>query len=299
METMKKSDFKLEFNQATESWMVVKTQDELTKNHKEIGEKIAGVMPENKSNLKNCPVRSYVMYNEHLNPENQFLWQVPLKKVNTETDVIWYGKNHIGKNPLAKFMSDVSVNCGLSQIYTNHCIRVTGASILTRLKFSSSEIMSVTGHKSVQSLAIYQKTQTKTKQEMGSIIGQAMNNKDDDIQRNTPARALPAPPLQPVQIQGNTPALPPPPPPPPQMMPQVVENKENSTSAIVPFNPNFDDDQQVPSFDISALINEVMNEGQQPPQAITNTQNTQNIQNIPRSLFHGCSIANITFNIKK
>ena len=70
METMKKSDFKLEFNKSTESWMVIKVHDELTKNHQEIGEKIAGVMPEKATDLKTCPVRSYVMYNEHLNPEN-------------------------------------------------------------------------------------------------------------------------------------------------------------------------------------------------------------------------------------
>ena len=80
MESMQKSDFKLEFNTTTESWMVIKTNDELTKNHQEIGNKIAGVMPENKNYLKHCPVRSYVMYNEHLNPENTFLWQTPLKK---------------------------------------------------------------------------------------------------------------------------------------------------------------------------------------------------------------------------
>ena len=123
-----------------------------------------------------------------------------------QADVVWYGKNHIGKNPLAKFMSEVSKNCDLSQIYTNHCIRVTGASILMRMKFSSSEIMSVTGHKSVQSLAIYQKTLDKTKKEMGNIIGQAMGARDDDLQR---------------QVQGPPPVLSlpaPPPPPPPQQI---------------------------------------------------------------------------------
>ena len=83
-------------------------------------------------------------------------------------------------------MSEVSKNCNLSRIYTNHCIRVTGASILTRMKFSSSESMSVTGHKSVQSLAIYQKTGEKTKKEMASVIGQAMSTCDENLQRQLP-----------------------------------------------------------------------------------------------------------------
>ena len=80
-------------------------------------------------------------------------------------------------------MTDVSKNCELSKIYTNHCIRVTGASILTRLQFSASEIMLVTGHKSVQSLAIYQKTDTRRKEEMGEVLGQAMQTCDENITR--------------------------------------------------------------------------------------------------------------------
>ena len=288
METMRKKDFKLEFNQNTEMWVVIKQNDELTKNHQEIRAKIAGVMPENTENLKCCPVRSFCLYNELLNAENKFLWQVPLKKVDMKNDVIWFGKNHVGKNPLAKFMTNVSINCGLSQIYTNHCIRVTGASILTRMKFYSSEIMSVTGHKSVQSLAIYQRTQQKTKHQMASVMAQAMNKKDDDINR----KELP-PPQQKL-------ALPPPPHTPAAPYTPAVENKENLTSAIVPFKANFDD-QEVPQFDLGAIINEVMNKGQAPsqPPAI-NTQNNQVVthnNNVPKSLFHGCHIGNIIFNI--
>ena len=106
-------------------------------------------------------------YTDHLNPENEFLWQVPLRNVDMMNDQIWYGKQKIGKNPLAKFMTNISTNCELSRMYTNHCICVTGTSILTRMQFSASEIMSVTGHKSVQSLAIYQKTDQKKKEKWG------------------------------------------------------------------------------------------------------------------------------------
>ena len=89
----------------------------------------------------------------------------------------------MGKNPLSKFMTNVSINCGLSRVYTNHCIRVPGTSILTRMQFSASEIMSVTGHKSVQSLAIYQKTDQKKKRGMGDVLGDAMVSKDDEIRK--------------------------------------------------------------------------------------------------------------------
>ena len=201
---------------------------------------LVGIMPENPDDPL-CPVKSYVKYHGHLNPENSYLWQVPLKNVNMEHDPVWYTRGHIGKNPLAKFMTNVSKYCELSKVYTNHCIRVTGASILTRMQFSASEIMSVTGHKSVQSLAIYQKTDHKKKEEMGNVLGQAMHKKDDEIQRTTLRKQLPAPPpLQPIaapqprnaieyrqqEIFNQN-----------QQMNNAVENKENATDAVIPFNP--------------------------------------------------------------
>ena len=118
---------------------------------------------------------------------------------------------HIGKNPLGSFMSNVSNKCGLSKVYTNHSIRVTAATVLTRMKFSPSEIMSVTGHKSVQSLSIYQKTKVDQKIEMGDILFQSMNKPDDEIARQ-PRRTLPkGPNLQlppPPSTPGPLPALP-------------------------------------------------------------------------------------------
>ena len=129
---------------------MVKAKDELTENHKDAENIVTGVMPENPGD-RLCPIKSYNKYIMHLNPENEFLWQVPMHNINMETDIIWFGKGHVGKNPLSKFMSTSSANCKLSRIYTNHCIQVTGATVLTRMKFSASEIMSLTGHKSVKS----------------------------------------------------------------------------------------------------------------------------------------------------
>ena len=242
MESMKKDHFAVHFDQDSEQWWVVKNKDELTKNHRDPEALIGGIMPQNKDD-KLCPVRSYMLYKEHLNPENEYLWQVPLKVFNRE-DPVWYGKGKIGKNPLAKFMSSVSVFCGLSRVYTNHCIRVTGASVLTRMKFSSSEIMSVTGHKSVQSLAIYQKTQDKKKIEMEQVIHQSMTRSEDEITvpSRQPLRALPPPPpAQQLQL------------PPPAATTSAVQNKENANAAIVPFEPNLDQEEP-PSFDIQQLI---------------------------------------------
>ena len=81
MDKMKKTDFKLSFDTKTENWFVMKTRDQLTKNHRGIEEKESGIMPQNKDD-KLCPVRSFNMYLEKLNPENEMLWQIPLQNIN-------------------------------------------------------------------------------------------------------------------------------------------------------------------------------------------------------------------------
>ena len=154
--TMKKDHFKLIYHNPSESWAIIKSTDELIKNHHDIDQQVSGLMPETKGD-PSCPVQSYCIHTDHLNPDNKFLCPLSLKNVDMINDEVWFGKPKNGKNPLAKFMTEVSKNCELSKIYTNHCIRVTSISMHTRMRFSTSEIMSVSGHKSVQSIAIYQK----------------------------------------------------------------------------------------------------------------------------------------------
>ena len=54
-------------------------------------------------------------------------------------------------------------------IYTNHSMRATAATILGR-NCSMAQIMAVTGHKSASSVAVYQRVSSKEKQVMGDII---------------------------------------------------------------------------------------------------------------------------------
>ena len=67
---------------------------------------------------------------------NKYMWQKPLEKHHPSWRDIWYLRQHIGKNSLSYFMTEVSKNCNLSQKYTNHIIRVTGCMVLTRCSFS-------------------------------------------------------------------------------------------------------------------------------------------------------------------
>ena len=67
-------------------------------------------------------------------------------------------------------MSEVNRKCYLSQIYTNHSIRVIGCTVHTPCKFSNSEIMSVSSHKSLQACSPLLSIRKKRKRWKGQSI---------------------------------------------------------------------------------------------------------------------------------
>ena len=87
-------------------------------------------------------------------------------------------------------MSELSKNCALSKHYTNHCIRVTGTSVLSRCRYNDKEVMSMTGQKSIQSLTVYQRVQNDKKMEMGKVLGSSLTTTDENLMK----QIMPAPP---------------------------------------------------------------------------------------------------------
>ena len=292
IDKMEKDHFKLEYDQKHEMWFVIKNKDELTKNHKEIGEIVSGIMPENKGD-RLCPVRSYKMYLEKLHPENKFLWQKVLE--NPKKD-IWYGRQHIGKNTLGKLMGLISLHCELAQMYTNHSIRVTGITVLTRMKFTPSEIMAVSGHKSVQSLANYQRTQPKQKITMGKALYQSMTRMEEDMnmQHLPPNNQLKA--IENVPTASTTE---------PRMALALTTPQPKNiqpAEAMIPFDDGLE--QEVPDFDLVDFLDQIEKENKTTNtnttgQNVAVSTTTSQVQNIPKSMFANCNIQNITFNINK
>ena len=173
---MRKDTFQLGFNQETGMSYVFKAKDEKQKNHKETDNPIiTGFMPsvlDESTGLphKMCPVRSFENYTGTLNEQCDFLWQTPNLQAYIKGGPCHYKKMRVGENKLASFMTDLSHEANLSRVYTNHCIRVTGATNLSRAHFSAHQIMSITGHKSVNSLAIYQRVKDDEKMMMGMSL---------------------------------------------------------------------------------------------------------------------------------
>ena len=103
-------------------------------------------------------------------------WQRPLKNKPKDSKPVWYAASVLGHNPIEKFMANMSTICNLSDYYTNHCIRITGATNLTRSNYIAKQVMSVMGHKSIQSLAIYQKVHEDDKLSMGISLTYSLMN---------------------------------------------------------------------------------------------------------------------------
>ena len=104
----------------------------------------------------NCPVKSLKMYIEKLNPKCPFLFQKP-KSSSVGLSPVWYENKPIGVHKLESCMKELSIAAGLSQVYTNHCLRATVSTVLSEAGCQSHNIMSVTGHKNEGSLASYVK----------------------------------------------------------------------------------------------------------------------------------------------
>ena len=81
------------------------------------------------------------------------LFQRPSLKENC---VRWYASAPMGHNTIGNMMPNLSEKAVLSRRYTNHSLRATSVNVLDDIgNFASRHIMTVTGHKSENSLKTY------------------------------------------------------------------------------------------------------------------------------------------------
>ncbi|CAB4044441.1 threonine dehydratase biosynthetic, chloroplastic, partial [Paramuricea clavata] len=176
MPKMTKTTFAVKLDEKTAMKYVIRAEDEATKNHKaNENDIVSGRMP-SMVDKKYCPVRSFIMYTVALHPTSEKLWQTP--KFNlfpTDGQKVWYGPSNVGHNSLDSFMSKLAKSCGFAQKgYTNHNLRASGVTTLKRNNYNDKQIMSITGHRSSASLAIYQKVASDEKLRMGCALGYAL-----------------------------------------------------------------------------------------------------------------------------
>lgn len=75
-----------------------------------------------------CPVRYFHKLLAVLNPSQKALFQRPKRNFKS-TDQVWFENSPLGVNKLSSMMKEISVDAGLSQIFTNHCVRSTAVTV--------------------------------------------------------------------------------------------------------------------------------------------------------------------------
>lgn len=317
MSEMQVDTFQLIYDADAKVKYVKKVKDEITKNHKDVDKEIiTGFMPEIPGNSL-CPVKSFEKYVSHLHPEGTSLWQAPIRNPPTN---VWYGPKPTAQYRMKNFMQNLSKAAGLSRKYTNHDIRVTGCSILTRAKYTNKQISSISGHRSMESLAIYQRVSKDEKLHMGITLNCALLA--PELIPSNPQLELPPSPKKPRiaitsascsaearSIENNTDE----PPPPPPAIAFTIPKESTSDNQLVPFNSENTTApvNEVPiDFDLLELLADTGKENQSNPANVVPTDvpvpnysntNTQiNVKNSPKiPAFHNCQIGTINFNIIK
>ena len=108
----------------------------------------------------------------------QYLWQQPKELSELMDTDLWYKLKKLGPNPLISFMSRILHSADLPRVYTHYSIRAAGTTFLHCNNFSSKQVMSITDHKSLNSLAIYEKVSTNEKLAMGMSINYYLQSDD-------------------------------------------------------------------------------------------------------------------------
>ena len=131
---------------------------------------------------ENCPVKAYEAYIARLHPEENALFTKASMRSGIAKAKVWYTQKKLGKNTVGNLMKKISKEANLSQIYTNHCLRASTATILARAGLQNNEIAQVTGHKNVASLDHYINAPTiQKKAEYSSILHNKCGHEENPL----------------------------------------------------------------------------------------------------------------------
>lgn len=134
---------------------------------------------------KSCPVKSLKLYLSKLHPENDLLFQQPRQKIEKQ-ETIWYTTRPVGSKTISGFMAQLSSEAGLSQRYTNHCVRATTITMLSHAGVSSRAITRISKHRNETSLKHYERDSSdQQKRDFANIILQESSNSENTTENES------------------------------------------------------------------------------------------------------------------
>jgi len=99
-----------------------------------------------------CAVTSFEKYVAKLNRELDNFWQKPATRHIAEEDTCWYKSIPLGQKRLSSKMKSLSVDAGLSVIYTNKCLSITGRPTLNN--FHARHPVRVVGYRGRREMSL-------------------------------------------------------------------------------------------------------------------------------------------------
>ena len=155
---LKRSSFKFEAD-ASGRKFVIMALDEATINHPGGLSDVSS--HENLARMYETPeendgYKAMKIYLAKLNPKCDAFFQHPKKHWKYD-DEVWYDARPIGVNKLDGMMKDIRRAAKLSKAYPNHSVRATAITLWSNAGVQHRHIMTISGHRSEQSLAHYNK----------------------------------------------------------------------------------------------------------------------------------------------
>ncbi|XP_055995538.1 uncharacterized protein LOC125647155 [Ostrea edulis] len=99
-----------------------------------------------------------------------YLTPIPMKRL-LDSSLIWYYPRPMGKNTLGTLVKNAAIKAGLEGKLTNHSLRKSTVTALSKAGVAPHKIQQITGHKSLQSIAVYDSKLTIQEQkQMCSIL---------------------------------------------------------------------------------------------------------------------------------
>ena len=123
----------------------------------------------NKENSTRCVIRLYNKYMS-LRPSNAPCDVFYLQPLKFPKPSCWYQPKPVGHNPLAQTVKRLCSQVGIDGYFTNHSLRRTCATRLYQKGADEQQIMSVTGHRSMDAVRIYKKISCKQEEEISRMI---------------------------------------------------------------------------------------------------------------------------------
>lgn len=114
-------------------------------------------------------------YLSKLNTRCEFFFQRP--KTSITDECTWYDAVPIGHNVIGSMFPAICEKAGIDKRYTNHSLRATAVHVLDEAEFAGRHIMSITGHKSENSLKTYTGyTSDKALQKMSNVLSDSLRS---------------------------------------------------------------------------------------------------------------------------